>query len=95
MIRALDRKVVMLMVRLRLWRPEIGLFHTVEIRTGPRTRWLLDWMKRRQRVGTEKHAPCCPANHWHQKRLVFHRCNCGAVPRGVAIPQTPKENDRG
>lgn len=87
MIRDFDRKVVMLLVRVKLWRAERGLFRTVEIRPSKRTRWLLDLMKRRQVLDTAHHAPCCEANHWHGQRLVFKPCNCGAAPRGVAIPR--------
>jgi hypothetical protein len=25
------------------------------------------------------HAPRCPANHFHQKRLPIGRCTCGAI----------------
>jgi hypothetical protein len=90
MIRDLDRKVALLMVRLKLWRADRNLFRTVEIKPRKGTRWLLDVMKRRQARDTAHHAPCCPANHWHYQRLVFHACNCGAVPLGVDSPDGAK-----
>lgn len=39
---------------------------------------LLKLLKRRQKVDNLHHAPCCPANHYHRQRLVFHGCTCGA-----------------
>jgi hypothetical protein len=83
MIRDFDRKVAMLLVRVKLWRADPGLFRTVEIHPRKGTRWLLNMMKRRQVLDAAHHAPCCQANHWHGQRLVFQGCNCGAVPRGV------------
>lgn len=31
------------------------------------------------------HAPACPANHWHKKRLPTGRCTCGAARKTSAL----------
>lgn len=80
MIQPLDRKIVLALVWAKIWRANIGLFRTVEIKAPRGTRWLLRAMKRRQTKDARHHAPCCPANHFHYQRLVFSRCNCGAHP---------------
>lgn len=40
--------------------------------------WILNLIEKRQIVDDFHHAPCCPSNHWHKKRLVFQDCTCGA-----------------
>lgn len=81
MIRPIDRKIAVFLVRQRFWRAEVGLFRVVIVMPCKGTRWLFERMLKRQNVDEYKHAPCCPANHWCRRRLVFQRCNCGAVPR--------------
>jgi hypothetical protein len=78
MIRQEDRKWVTRMLKLRLW---MTIFHlgTVWIKPMHGTGWLLERMLRRQTVDNLHHAPCCPANHYHRRRLVFGPCTCGAV----------------
>lgn len=73
-----ERSVIMTCVERGLMTAEIGLFRTVEIHAPPENQRLLDRIKARQKVDDLHHAPCCPANHWHKKRLVFQGCNCGA-----------------
>lgn len=41
-------------------------------------KWLLEWLLKRQVVDNLRHAPACPANHYHKRRLVFKKCSCGA-----------------
>ena len=74
----LERIVVILMVKARLWRlvNEMRLV-TIIPKTG--TAWLRNWMLHRQTVDDLHHAPCCPANHYHKQRLVFQTCACGAL----------------
>jgi hypothetical protein len=36
------------------------------------------WLLKTQTVDALKHAPCCPANHYHRARIVFQTCTCGA-----------------
>jgi hypothetical protein len=74
----LRRLILLRMCQLRLWKSEMGLFRTVEIRPT-RMKWLHDWLLRNQPVDALKHAPCCPANHFHRKRVVFQPCSCGAI----------------
>jgi hypothetical protein len=47
--------------------------------------WVLARIKRWQIVDDLHHAPCCPANHYHRTRLVFHPCTCGAA--AAAVPE--------
>lgn len=61
-----------------------GFYLTNEMRlpwvhAKPGLKWFLRWLKKRQVVDNLKHAPCCPANHYHRQRLVFRLCTCGAV----------------
>lgn len=78
-----ERRLVKLLVLLRVWRVERGLFRTPNVIAPKGTRWLLNWLKRRQRVDNFHHAPACPANHWCMQRLVFSGCTCGAEARGI------------
>ena len=77
MIRDTDRAIARLLVRLGIWRVEIGMFRTVQIRTRRGTRWLYDWMKRRQTPEDRPyhHAPACPAS----------RCRCGGNPAALFV----------
>lgn len=79
MIQPTDRKIVLLLLRLKIWRVEISMWRVPEIRTRWGTRWIYNQMLRRQTPDDLHHAPCCPANHWTRCRLVFHNCNCGAA----------------
>lgn len=79
MVTKLERRFILLMVRLRIWRVVIQMrLPDIQARFG--TRWLLRWIKRRQvmRADGLHHAPCCPANHYHYARVVFSHCTCGA-----------------
>jgi len=79
MITMRDRRLILALVRLRLFRIKMGFFRCYEIEAKPCAKWLHRWLLRRQKLDDTKHAPCCPANHWCGKKLVFQRCNCGAV----------------
>lgn len=77
MIRASDRVIAAMLVRVRAWRTRTFL-RVEEI--VPR-RWscrLFRRMLRRQARDERHHAPCCPANHFHYQRLVLRGCTCGA-----------------
>jgi hypothetical protein len=78
MVKKFDR---VLAIRLCMWK--IWTARTVmrqpDIVACWGTQWLLKLMKYRQEVDELKHAPCCPANHYHRMRLVFHPCSCGAT----------------
>lgn len=79
MVTNMERMLITRMVTAGKLTATIGLFRTVEIRaTTPGMQQLLARIKARQQVDDWHHAPCCPANHWHRARLVFHGYNCGA-----------------
>jgi len=73
-----QRRLVQLMLSLRLWMPDVSM-RLVWFRARRGTRWLLELLLERQAVDDAHHAPCCPANHYHKRRLVFQRCSCGAL----------------
>lgn len=76
MIREDFRAATVRMVKLGHW----------EVRESMRLAWinpkrfkaLYQAAIRTQQPDERHHAPCCPANHYHNCRLVFHRCTCGA-----------------
>jgi hypothetical protein len=76
-----QRRLVYALAKAHVFRPEIGLFRTVQIIPRWGFRWVLEWLLRNQTVDNLHHAPCCPANHFCKRRLVFTRCNCGAAAR--------------
>jgi hypothetical protein len=78
MITDRQRKIVIALVKLNVWRLERGMFGQIEVRSSRGTKWLFNRMRKNQMVDDLHHAPACPANHYHKTRLVFHRCNCGA-----------------
>ena len=84
MIRPVDRKLALLLVRLRMWSLVVEM-RCVRVRPKRGTRWLWRWMRRRQAQEPYPyhHAPCCPANRWSRQELVLQRCNCGAVKHHV------------
>ena len=65
------------LVRYGIWGQREHM-RTVEVYPKWGTRWLFNWIKKRQVVDDWHHAPCCPANHYCRAKLVFSRCNCGA-----------------
>lgn len=79
MITAIDRRVLRVLIACKLVCAKVSLFRTVDFHARKGFGWILDGMKARQTVDKLRHAPCCPANHWHRQRLVFQRCNCGAA----------------
>ena len=72
-----QRKFIVWMVKLGLWKTVVQMRLT-DIRACRGTQWILDWLLKRQKVDDYHHAPCCEANHYHNTRLVFQHCNCGA-----------------
>lgn len=73
-----DRYLIEMLLRLKLWR--LGQqMHLVEVLPCRGTCWLFERMLKRQNVDDLHHAPCCPANHYHRRRLVFQQCSCGAL----------------
>lgn len=73
-----QRKLVQLLVRFKIW-TLFSHMRCINIRPRKGTVWLFRWLLKNQVVDNLKHAPCCPANHWHKQRLVFQRCTCGAA----------------
>ena len=73
-----DRKTVIEMVDLKIWKIEIQM-RTPSVIATPDTRPLLKAMLERQEIDDLHHAPACPANHYHRCRLVFDKCTCGAA----------------
>jgi len=78
MVTDAERALTVWLIRVRLWKPFISM-RIAQINACFGTQWIFNWMRRRQIVDSLKHAPCCPANHYHKMRLVFQRCTCGAV----------------
>lgn len=76
MVTARERKLIIWMIKRKLWRQETWM-RLVWIR-ATYFEWLHRWLLKRQRVDDYHHAPACPANHYHNARLVFSRCTCGA-----------------
>lgn len=73
-----ERAFVRLMIRLRLFELRQSM-RLPWVRPRPGAGWVLEWLLRRQAVDDLHHAPCCPANHYHRRRLVFQPCTCGAA----------------
>lgn len=74
-----QRQLILRLCRLRMFRARVGLMRTPIVTARWGVRWLLERIKRAQVVDDLHHAPCCPANHYHRQRLVFHPCTCGAA----------------
>lgn len=77
MITDRHRVILRWLIKLRLWRAVVNM-RIVDFMPCPGTRWLFERMLRMQSMDDRHHAPCCPANHYHYRRLVFQRCTCGA-----------------
>ncbi len=77
MITDRDRSIVEELVRLGIWKVE-KFMRLPNIVATDETEPLLEAMLARQSRDNLHHAPCCPANHYHYRRLVFSQCNCGA-----------------
>ena len=78
------RLLAWLLLGLGLWEVTIQM-HLVDIRprTGWRGRgsvWLWNRMLGAQLLDNLHHAPCCPANNYHHRRLVTKPCTCGTKP---------------
>lgn len=79
MITKRDRQTVIWMLWLRIWTLKPTWFGQPVIIARWGTRWILEGMLKRMERDDLHHAPACPANHFHYRRLVFQRCNCGAL----------------
>jgi len=77
MVTKKQRKMIDLFLRIGIWQADINM-RLIWLRPRRGFEWTLRWMLKRQKVDDLKHAPCCPANHYHNTRLVFQRCTCGA-----------------
>lgn len=80
-----DRRLARDLLWIGLWRREVRM-RMMDVGPIPGWRhWLTGWihrgMLRRQVIDKKHHAPACPANHYHRKRLVLLGCFCGAVER--------------
>ena len=84
-----QRKLLYWLVKLRIFRIEIGLFRTPNVFARPGFRWLQERLLSAQVVDSLWHAPCCQANHFHKRRLVLQPCNCGSAAR-AAVSEEPK-----
>jgi hypothetical protein len=71
-----NNAVTSMMVTLNLWVIDVDLFYQLNI-NPKRMKRLHKLMLKYQQFDNLKHAPCCPANHFHRSRLVFYRCTCG------------------
>lgn len=78
MVTQRQRKFIQLMIRLRLF-VVYEAMRLPNIRARRGFSWILERIKQAQAVDNLHHAPCCPANHYHRARIVFHRCTCGAT----------------
>lgn len=88
MVTPYERKLVWYMVKLKLWQTYVGM-RVICIAPRFGTKWVFNWLRKRQSVDDYHHAPACPANHWCMQRLVFTPCNCGAA----FYAQKDKSND--
>lgn len=74
-----QRKLLYWLVKLRVFRIEMGLFRTPNVVARRGFRWLKERLLRIQVVDSLWHAPACPANHFHKRRFVFQPCSCGSA----------------
>jgi len=79
-----ERRFCYWLARIGVFRVRIGFMRITEIVPRRGSRWILNWLKRRQIVDSLHHAPCCEANHYHKQRLVFLPCTCGAAAAAAA-----------
>lgn len=84
-----ERRFVFVLTKLRVFRVRIGLFRTIEVVPRRGFKWIIDWLLKRQTVDSLWHAPCCEANHWHKRRLVFRQCTCGAAAHAQTVNPQP------
>lgn len=77
MITKKQRNLVMWMVKVGMW-DCVTVLRQPHIKACYGTKWLLRRLLNKQVVDNLHHAPCCPANHFHNSRLVFQECDCGA-----------------
>lgn len=78
MISDADRRIVLSMLKLGRWKAFTHM-RLPEIQVDQNSEIYFEKMLARQEVDNLHHAPCCPANHYHKRRLVFSRCICGAT----------------
>lgn len=73
-----QKKLIYWMVKLGLWKYQVYM-RIPWVWPNFGSEWLHERLLKVQDVDDLHHAPCCPANHYHRRRLVFCRCTCGAV----------------
>jgi hypothetical protein len=79
MITDRDRKLLALMLALKMVEG-VENMRLVDFRSvAAGTAEVLKGIKERQARDVRKHAPCCPANHYHYTRIVYQHCTCGAA----------------
>lgn len=71
-------KISLLMIKLGLWAEKRELF---QLEVNPISKGFFGGklhkiMLKYQVLDERKHAPMCPANHFHRMRLVFQKCTC-------------------
>lgn len=83
-----DRKIVIWLVKLRLWKivPD-SLWPIAHLRPCWGTNWLHKRMVARQTRDGLHHAPACRGNEWSGAHLVLQYCTCGAARQ--AAKDTP------
>ncbi len=77
MITKRDRSIASELVELGIWKV-VENMRLPDIQPTEETKPLFNAMKKRQKLDDLHHAPCCPANHYHNTRLVLSHCTCGA-----------------
>lgn len=93
MIQTFDRKIAFRLWKLGAWKLDPFMFRSFNIIPCWGTGWLLEMMLKRQVVDDLHHAPACPANHYHKRRLVFDRCTCGAQACADQQPSPLRANE--
>ena len=78
MITKNERHLIKLLVRIKVFKLDMHM-RCVRIAANRGFGWILTILKNRQVVDDLRHAPFCPANHWHRQTLVLQKCTCGAA----------------
>jgi hypothetical protein len=80
LIHPTDRRIAKRLIGWGIWRTEVHMRHEQVLQPSRwRGRWLFERMLKRMDRDHRHHAPGCLANHYHYRKLVFHRCDCGAL----------------
>lgn len=73
-----QRRLILRLLRLRLFTYRKHIFGLPEVHARRGFGWLRERLLAAQQVDDLHHAPACPANHYHKRRFVFSPCTCGA-----------------